>query len=697
MFNPRNIAIIGASKKPGKIGYEILNNVISYGFKGDIYPINITESEILGKKVYKSISEVPCEIDFAVISLPAKNVLQCLEDCGKKGVRSAAIITSGFGEVGDYATEAKLVEIAEKYNIPFIGPNIFGFVYGPSNLNASFGPTEVKSGKLAFITQSGALGIALMGWTITNRIGLSSIISVGNKAQIGEEELLNNYLKDDPNTKAILMYVEGLHDGKSALDTFKEVGMKKPIIALKSGRSAKGAIAAASHTGSLAGSDKIYSAAFEQAGVLRALDASEAFGWARCITNNPKPKGPNVVILTNGGGVGVMATDACEDYKLELYNNQENLKKLFFQPDIMPSYGSTKNPVDITGGGGELAYKKALEVAFNSPEIHSIIALYCETATTDPDLLADYVIEVVEANRDKKPFVMSSIGGKNVDDMINKMNEKDIPTYDLPEKAVSSLASLYRWANFVGREEQLGKVKPISLPLEKINAIIGTARKEGRVQILEHEAKEIFKLCGLNVPPFGFAVSANQAAEEAQKIGFPVVMKIISEDIIHKSDAGCVMIGLKNQEEVHQAYEKIINNAKAYKADANIRGVIVSYMSPKALEVIVGMSRDSTFGPVIMFGLGGIYVEIMKDVVFRVAPFGAQEAQRMIDSIKTKNLLYGARGAKPCNMEALRDTIYRVSQLVSQVPDLKELDINPLFTNEIGSQVIDARMTLTSK
>ncbi|MCE7745826.1 MAG: acetyl CoA synthetase, partial [Candidatus Heimdallarchaeota archaeon] len=494
MFEPKNIAVIGASKKPGKIGYEIMDNIISYGFKGEIYPINLRETEILGKKVYKSISDVPGEIDFAVISIPAKFVHAVFEECGKKGVKSIALITSGFAEVGDHKAEEKLVKIAEKYNMPFIGPNIFGMVYAPSNLNASFGPSDVKPGKLAFITQSGALGIALMGWTITNKIGLSSIISIGNKAQIGESELLFNYLKDDPNTTAILLYVEGLKEGQVAMKVFKDVGMKKPIIALKSGRSVRGAVAAASHTGSLAGSDKIYSAAFKQMGVLRAIDASEAFDWARCITNNPRPEGKNVVIITNGGGVGVMATDACEDCNLDLYDDQAKLKELFFKPDIMPPFGSTKNPIDITGGGGELAYKKAIEAAFQAKEIDAIVVLYCQTATTNPDLLADYVIEVLNAQKKKKPFVIASIGGEAVEEMVDKLNEEHIPAYDLPEKAISSLAALYRWDEFIEEHEKIGPLKPLQLPIKEIKAIIKKVRKEGRVQMLEDESKEIFKL-----------------------------------------------------------------------------------------------------------------------------------------------------------------------------------------------------------
>jgi acetyltransferase len=697
MFRPKSIAVIGASSKPGKIGYEVMDNIISYGFEGKVYPINLRETEILGKKAYKSVLDVPGEIDFAVIAIPAKYVASVLEECGKKGVKTAAIITSGFGEVGDIEAENKLVEIAEKYNMAFIGPNIFGIVYAPENLNASFGPADVKPGKLAFITQSGALGIALMGWTITNKIGLSSIISVGNKAQIGESELLENYLKEDPNTKAVLLYVEGLIDGRNSMKVFKEVGMKKPIIALKSGRSKRGAAAAASHTGSLAGADKIYSAAFKQVGVLRAINASEAFDWARCITNNPRPIGKNTIIITNGGGVGVMATDACEDHNIRLYDDQDTLQKLFMHEEIMPDFGSTKNPIDITGQGGEMAYKNALRVAMKTKEIDAIVVLYCQTATTNPDLLADYIIEVLDEFKKKKPFVFSGIGGTAVEEMIDKLNENDIPAYDLPEKAISSLSALNRWSDFVEEQQKLGKIKPLKLPLKEIQEIIDTVRAEDRIQMLEHEAKEIFKLCNLNVPAFALAKTSKEAVKAAEEIGYPVVMKIVSEDIIHKSDAGGVVVGPENKDEVKDAFEKIMQNAKDYKKDANIRGIFISKMVPKATEVIVGVIRDPTFGPVVMFGLGGIFVEILKDVIFRVAPITKTEARRMIDGIKTKELLYGARGTTPCDIDAMVNVIYIISQLVSQIDGIKELDINPLFALEKGASVVDARITLTDK
>jgi acetyltransferase len=481
------------------------------------------------------------------------------------------------------------------------------------------------------------------------------------------------------------------------MKVFKEVAMKKPIIALKSGRSKRGAAAAASHTGSLAGADNIYSAAFKQNGVLRAIDAAEAFDWARCITNNPRPQGNNTIIITNGGGVGVMATDACEDECLTLYNEQDVLHKLFMKPEIMPDFGSTKNPIDITGQGGEMAYKIALETAIKSEKIHSIVMLYCQTATTNPDLLADYVIEVIEKTGDKKPFVFSGIGGEAVDAMIDKLNAKGIPAYDLPEKAISALGALYRWSNFIDLQEKLGKIKPLKLPLDKITAMIQKIRDEDRVQMLEHESKELFKLCKLDVPPFALAKTVDEAVKAAEEIGYPVVMKIVSEDIIHKSDAGGVIVGPNNKQEVKDAFEKIMKNAKDYKADANIRGIFISQMVPKATEVIVGVSRDPTFGPIVMFGLGGIYVEILKDVVFRMAPFSKDEARVMIDEIKTSDLLHGARGTKPADIDSLVNTIYTISELVSQIDDIKELDINPLFAMHDAAKVVDARITLTDK
>ncbi|MCA6212840.1 MAG: acetate---CoA ligase (ADP-forming) subunit alpha [Thermococcaceae archaeon] len=447
LFKPKSVAVIGASGTPGKIGYAIMKNLIDYGYEGKIYAVNVKggEIEIGGRKfpVYKSILDVPDEVDMAVIVVPAKFVPQVVEECGKKGVKVLPIISSGFGELGEEGkkVEQQLVETAHKYGMRILGPNIFGVVYTPAKLNATFGPTDVMPGKLALISQSGALGIALMGWTILEKVGLSAVVSVGNKSDIDDADLLE-YFETDENTGAILIYMEGVKDGRKFMEVAKKVSMKKPIIIIKAGRSERGAKAAASHTGSLAGADNIYTAAFKQSGVLRALTIGEAFDWARTLSNLPEPQGENVVILTNGGGIGVMATDAAEEEGLKLYDNLEELKVF---ANHMPPFGSYKNPVDLTGMAGAESYEGAIRDALAHPEMHAIAVLYCQTAVLDPRDLAKIVIKEYEASGRKKPLVVAIVGGVEAKEAIDMLNEHGIPAYPEPERAIKSLAALYKW------------------------------------------------------------------------------------------------------------------------------------------------------------------------------------------------------------------------------------------------------------
>ncbi len=447
LFKPEAVAVIGASRKPKKIGYEIVRNLLEYEYQGKIYPVNPKAEEILGLKCYKSILDVPGRVDLAVISVPAKLVPVVLKECGEKGVKNVAVISSGFGEVGNVELEKEIVDIARKYGMRLLGPNIFGLVYTPTRLNASFGPRDVLPGNIAFLSQSGALGIALMGWTILEGIGLSAVVSLGNKADIDDADLLE-YFNADPNTRVILIYMEGIKDGRRFMDIAKKVSKNKPIIVIKAGRSEKGAKAVASHTGSLAGSDVIYSVAFRQSGVLRAISFEEAFDWARALSKLPPPKGENAIILTNGGGVGVLATDACEEYGVKLLDMPEDLMEAFRK--YMPPFGSPKNPVDLTGQASEEAYRGAFEEALRDPRVHSVILLYCETIITDPVLLADVIIDAYHNAKEKKPVVVNFVGGEASDKAMRKLEREGIPTYPTPERAVSALAAVYRWARYSG-------------------------------------------------------------------------------------------------------------------------------------------------------------------------------------------------------------------------------------------------------
>ncbi len=442
LLNPRSIAIIGASRQPGKIGYEILRNLKEYGYKGKIFPVNPKANEILGFKCYPSVLDIPDPVDVAIVSVPAQLVPKVIEDCGKKGVKVAIIISSGFKEVGNVELEEQVVNIAKKYGVRIIGPNVFGYVYTPAKINATFGPRDVLPGHIAFVTQSGALGIALMGWTIYEKIGLSALIPMGNKADVDDADALE-LLAEDEHTRVILIYMEGVKDGRRFIEVARKVSLQKPIIVIKSGRSEKGAKAAASHTGSLAGQDKIYDAAFKQAGIVRAITIQEAFDYAIAFSALPEPQGENVVIITNGGGVGVMTTDACEDYGLNVYELPEDLQAKF--RECMPPFGSPKNPVDLTGQADEESYRKALKIALEDDRIHSIIVLLCETAVLDPHKVADVIIEEYKKSGRKKPLVVSFVGGVRSQEALAKLKENGIPAFPIPERAVAALAAMYKW------------------------------------------------------------------------------------------------------------------------------------------------------------------------------------------------------------------------------------------------------------
>ncbi|MEM4527826.1 MAG: CoA-binding protein [Desulfurococcaceae archaeon] len=453
LLEPRSIAVVGASRSPGKIGHVILKNLIEYGYKGRIYPINPGANEILGLKAYPSVLVVPDDIDVAIIAVPANNVPDVIEECGKKGVKVAVVITSGFAEVGNIELEEKIVKIARSYGLRILGPNIFGYAYTPLNINATFGPLEIAKGNIAFISQSGALGIALMGWTIMHQIGLSALFSVGNMADIDVIEL-SELLADDPYTKVITIYLEGIKPGRGRLfiDKMSEVTKKKPVIVIKAGRSSRGTLAVASHTGSLAGSDTLYDVAFKQAGVIRVVTVEEMFDVARAFASQPIPVGENTIIITNGGGVGVLATDAAELNDVKLLDPSPALIDEF--RTAMPWFGSPKNPVDLTGQAGVDNYVKAIKIALKSREIDNMVILYCRTAILDPRDLAKAIVELYREEHVNKPTVVAMVGGKDTYEAIDYLNGHGIPAFPSPERAVNALAKMIWYKRYLEKKKK---------------------------------------------------------------------------------------------------------------------------------------------------------------------------------------------------------------------------------------------------
>ncbi len=695
LFRPKSVAVIGASATPGKIGYSVMANLIEGKYEGKIYPINNKLDNILGIKCHASILDVQEPVDIAVITVPAKICVPITEECGKKGVKALVIITSGFSEVGEKDLEQQMVDIAQKYNMRILGPNIVGYLSNGEKLNASFAPFLPLRGRASLISQSGALLIALDAATYSRRVGFEKLLSIGNMSDLDFADMIE-WLNNDKDTSCISLYIEGFKDGRKFIEQCRKTS--KPIIALKAGVSAHGAAAAASHTGSLAGAAKVYGAAFQQAGVVQASDLDNLFDRTLAFSLEPPLKGDNLLVITNGGGVGVLATDAAERYGIPLRfapkDVQEALKK------HMPDFGSAKNPVDLTGMAGPEWYKESVLYAIKHDWVDGVIVLYCETAITNPSEIAQAIFEAVkESGVTDKPVTVSFVGGEKSEKGMQWLVENGIPAYGAPDIAVNAMAALREYAKIrvTLSEKENNDVKVDKATAQKI---IDGARAAGRDSLTEVEAKQVFEAYGLPVTKTYLAKSEEEAVSLAKQIGFPVVMKIVSPDILHKSDAGAVKVNIKDEQSARDAYQIILKNSKNYKADANIHGVAIQEMAPSGTEVIMGSVNDPTFGPTMMFGLGGIFVEVLKDVTFRVAPVSTGQARHMIDEIRGAPILAGVRGESPRDRAQLADTVCRYSKMILDLgDDISESDANPILVYEEGKgvKVVDARIILKKK
>ncbi|MFH1489515.1 MAG: acetate--CoA ligase family protein [Pseudomonadota bacterium] len=694
LFEPQTIAVIGAAREPSKIGYKVVNNILSGGYQGKVYPINPQGGEILGLKVYRSIEDIDGSIDAVSIVIPAKFVFDAVKSCARKKVKHLMIISSGFSEIGNNEEEKRIVDYAREHNMRILGPNIFGIYSAASSLNATFGGSRIVPGRVAIITQSGALGIAMIGKTAVENIGLSAIVSVGNKTDVDEADLLE-YLVADNQTKIVLMYIEGVREGEKFIQAVKNTTEKIPIVVIKSGRSARGAIAAASHTGSLAGSDEIFNAIMKQCGVIRAESVEEAFNWSKFLANTPSPSGENAVIITNGGGIGVLAADACEKYGVKLYDDPATLKEIF--SPVTPDFGSTKNPVDLTGQAASSHYHSALDEALKNQNIHSVIALYCETAVFDSDNLALLIREKDQKYKvENKPLVFSIFGGEKTESCIGPLRKNNVAVYGDVYEAVSCLGSVYQYYHYL--REHSNVVDDAQIDVAAVDLVLEKALKEGRSFLLANEGQAVMKAAGIPFPQSKIARNLDEAVRAAEGIGYPLVMKVVSRDILHKSDAGGVALDLVNQNEVIDAYQAIMRNCRAYNPKAVIVGVEVSEMVQSGTETIIGARKDKTFGPIIMFGLGGIYVEVMKDVAFRVLPIHRKEIMSMVKEIRAYPLLLGVRGEEKKDVDRVVDTILKVGSILQKCPRISDIEINPLEVYEHGRGVkaVDVRILLSN-
>jgi acetate---CoA ligase (ADP-forming) len=692
LFEPRSIAVIGASQDPSKIGYKIVDNIVSGGYAGKVYPVNPKGGEIFGLRGYKDVTDISEGVDIGCIVVPAPHVFDAVKRCALKKIKFNMIISSGFSEIGNREEERKIVDYAREHGMRVLGPNIFGVFSATSSLNATFGPRNIRPGNIAIITQSGALGIAMIGKTTVENIGLSAIVSVGNKADIGETDCLEHLLNDD-TTKVIMIYIEGLKEGSRFVSTLQRTTKKKPVVVVKSGRSQRGAIAAASHTGALAGSDEVFAHLMKQSHVLRAESLKEALEWCKFFANTPLPTGENCVIVTNGGGIGVLATDACEKYGVKLYDNYDVLKTTF--SDMMPYFGSAKNPIDLTGQATSVHYQSAFEASLRSPDIHSLIALYCETAVFDIDNFSPIIENNYQKFKEaKKPVVFCLVGGRQTEDCVQDLRKRDVPVFTDPYEAVSCLGSIYTY--FSARKAPSEAVEEAAIDVPGIQAVIQKVRADQRRFLLPGEAQILMQAAGIPMPKSFIAHHLEEAVTAAEEMGYPVVMKIVSKDILHKSDVGGVALDLLNKKEVIEAYEAIVHKCRTLRPDAKIEGVEICEMLSPGVELIVGARIDPSFGPVVMCGLGGIYVEVMKDVSFRALPMSRREAIAMIKEIRSYPILLGVRGEKKRDIEGLVDTIIKVGTIVEKCRGVSDIEINPLLVYEQGVKAVDARILLST-
>jgi acetyltransferase len=697
LFYPKSIAVIGASRQPGSVGQSLLANLLGSRYRGIIFPVNPRAEGILGIKSYPRVFDIPDEVDLAVIVVPSLIVPTVLDECGEKGIKGAIIITAGFKEIGGEGAELerKVQEIIRKHDITLVGPNCLGVINtdSRSSMNATFGTQMPKEGNIAFVSQSGALCVAVLDYAKEANIGFSKFISMGNKAGVAENELLR-YLKSDPKTDVILMYLEDLVDGREFMAVAREITTSlvrpKPIIALKSGRTLMGARAASSHTGSLAGSDKVYDAIFEQCGVMRVDTMEELFDHVKAFSSQPLPKGRNVAIVTNSGGPGILATDSCIRHGLNIAPfSRQTVKKIH---KVLPQTASLHNPVDLVAEAQAEQYEASIRAVLKDQKVHSAIVILTPTAFTKVDKISASILKAARESR--KPVLCCFLGVYDVSKGIEILEENGIPDYRFPESAARVLSAMTEFSYWLKRP-QTG-IKTYRVKRAEAKEIIQSAKKEGRHSLLEKEAYELLRTYGFPVIKSTLVRNEREAVEAAEKIGFPVVMKIASPDVLHKFDYGGVKLDLKNKEQVKRAYQEICESIFRHKPDARIVGMTVEEMAPPGKEIILGMNRDAQFGPILMFGLGGIYVEALEDVSFRLAPIREYSAMTMINKTKTHKILKGFRGGPVYDIESIADCLKRLSQLVVDFKEIQELDINPLLVYEKGKgcKIVDARIII---
>ncbi len=706
IFSPQSVAVIGASTTPGKVGHDIFANILRGGYQGVLYPVNPGARSILSVRAYPSVSDIPDPVDLSMIILPPKLALKAAEESVQKGVKGLVIVSAGFREVGPEgrAIEDRIMAICREAGVRVVGPNCLGVINPLANvrLNASFSARMPEAGSISFISQSGALCTAVLDFAADREFGFSKFISIGNKADVDELDLLR-YFHRDADTRVIMIYLEELRRGPEFIEEVKEItsgARPTPILVIKSGRTGAGAKAAASHTGALAGSEAVYDSIFQQSGIIRVESINDLFDYASSFATKVEstlgkvrrkiPTGNRVAIVTNAGGPGIVATDMTISSGLQLAAFKEETVEVL--ASHLPSTANLHNPVDVIGDASPDRYENALAAVIRDQGVDGALVILTPQSMTNALATAEAIVRV--ASRTQKPILCCFMGIIDVSPGVKYLQERGYPVFRFPEQAAKAFGALYQYSQWLSRQHLAQFERKHDR--ERAREIIKECLEKGKTHIGELEGNRILSCYGFNVLPTEIAKNADEAVSIADEIGYPVVMKISSGQILHKSDAGGVKIKLMDADAVQKAFDDIIAGAKAFKPDAVIDGVLVQKMAPSGEEVILGCNRYPIFGPLLMFGFGGVFVEVFQDVAFRLAPIGRNEARRMIRDIKAYKLFTGFRGRPPADTATLERLLVNLSDLAIDNPEINEMDINPLLLHEEGkgATVADCRMIL---
>lgn len=690
LLYPKTVAVMGASRTPGKVGHEVLANLIKGKLDGDIVPVNPSGGEVLGRRLYASLEEYGKPIDLSVIAVPTAAVRGAVVSSLKAGAKAIVIITAGFKEVGEEGArlEREIADLCRSSGVRLMGPNCLGLINTHHKMNASFASYMPEAGGISVLSQSGALCTAILDWAASRKMGLATLVSIGNKADLNENDFLAAFADDD-KTKVIVGYLESIGSGDEFIRVAESVAAVKPVVILKAGTTSAGSKAASSHTGALAGADIAYGAAFKRAGVIRADTFESLFDFATALAMQPIPKGDRVAIITNAGGPGIMAADAVEHSGMTVASLHADVTDSLREK--LPAAASVGNPIDVLGDADPERYAMAVEAAQADSSVDAVIVILTPQAMTKP---AETARAIAAAAHGEKPVLATFMGGTDVLPGREELVAANLPDYPSPERAVAALKAMVDYAAWRLRPPRIVTRFPVNR--RRVDRIISRRLRSGRLYVGEVKAKDILKAYDFNVPDGRLVSTVEEAVEAAPRIGYPLAMKIVSPDIIHKSDMGGVKLNLNSAQEVADAFELMMLRINRRAPEAFLEGVYLEHMVPKGREVILGMTRDPQFGPMLMFGLGGIFVEVMKDVTFHLAPITSAEAMNMLMGTRSYKLLEGVRGEAGVNLAAIGEALQRISQLVTDFPQIAELDINPFIVAGVGEESVaaDARIQL---